>query len=782
MLGPFRRLAISMFLGLVSIATPHADAQPPASKSPASGEASKLPPGEYALPGEDPPKVFVPARPRTVEEQKRVESLRYYAVARALEEGRQFSEAVKSLEKALVGDPNSTAVLRRLTRINFGLGRDDAGVAFGRRALETEPGDLETVELLVRHFKDDPAAAETLLKDVARNPKLAKNSVGALYVELELGNLYEASLQFDKAATAFSKVVDALDDNSVLKLSPSELRRFLGTDEAQAYFRFGRVFFQAKKPDLAIKAFRRGLVFDPDEPSLLLSLAQTFLEAGKPEEALTYVEQFLKRQPRGRETYDLFARILVSLKREGEVIPRLEKYAAADPKNLPLQLALAERYKLSGQAAKAQAIFTVLMAEQRDTQEFGELFPKLLKDRKPEELLQLLTRVYSRLKRFEPIQPQIDLLVSDPAFTDQVIDTGIKMLSTSPPSLDLIEGYGLLTKICYDGKRLEKLTELLRWSLKRLPNPFATYQELIITYYQLGKFNDAELACREMMDKFPDERNSKILSLLGEVQSKAGKTAEAIATFREVLKLDPTDLRALQSLGELLVLDGKADEAIATVRDVAKANPNISEFGFVLSRVMGLAGRKDEAIALLKGLLDRFPADPDLIMRARSSLSILYTEMNDFPKAEAELEILFAKNPEEPGINNDLGYLYADQGKNLEKAEMMIRKAVAEDPDNYAYLDSLGWVLFKRGKFEEARGPLEKAQADTRADSTIPEHLGDVYFQLQEPVKAKAAWERALKLASEARPVDRRVGEIKKKIQSLQQFVPAPKPKTGDSP
>ena len=156
--------------------------------------------------------------------------------------------------------------------------------------------------------------------------------------------------------------------------------------------------------------------------------------------------------------------------------------------------------------------------------------------------------------------------------------------------------------------------------------------------------------------------------------------------------------------------------------------------------------------------------------------------MGDFAKGEAELEILFAKNPDDPGINNDLGYLYADQGKNLEKAEAMIRKAVAEEPDNYAYLDSLGWVLFKRGKFEEARRPLEKAQADPRADSTIPDHLGDVYFQLQLPAKAKEAWERALKLAGQAKPADKRLAEIQKKLESLKQFEPSPRPKTGDNP
>ena len=285
-----------------------------------------------------------------------------------------------------------------------------------------------------------------------------------------------------------------------------------------------------------------------------------------------------------------------------------------------------------------------------------------------------------------------------------------------------------------------------------------------------------------MIDKFPDERNARNLGILADIQFKGGKVEAGIATAREAVKLDPNDLEAIQSLAELLLLAGKADEAVATVRGVLKADPNNPVLNFELGRILTRSRKTDEAIAQFKGMIERYPNNEELVKIARSSLSSIYADLNDFAKAEAELETIFAKNPDDAGINNDLGYLYADQGKNLEKAEAMIRKALSEEPDNFAYLDSLGWVLFKRGKFQEARGPLEKAQSDTRPDSTIPDHLGDVYFQLQEHAKAKAAWERALKIASDAKPVDKRLPEIRKKLKSLEQFVPSPKPKTGDTP
>jgi tetratricopeptide (TPR) repeat protein len=783
MLGPFRRSLILAALGWASVAPiTTVRGQATAPKPPSSDPSAKPTPADFGLPGEDPPKAFVPARPRTVEEQKRVESLRYYAVGRAYEERRQFIEAIKAFEKALESEPGSTPVLRRLSRINFALGRDEAAVAIGRRILEAEPGDVETVELLLRHFKEDPPSAEALLLEVSKNPKLDKKSIGALYVEYELGNFFEASLQFDKAAAAFAKVVDAIDDKANSRLTPADLRRFLGTEESQSYLRFGRVFLQAKRTDLAIKAFQRGLVYDPEDALLLIYLSQTFLEAGKPEEALGLVERFLKRQPPGREPYDQLARILTTLNRENEIIPRLEKYAKDSPKNLPLQFALAERYNLAGMPAKAQMIFNTLLAEQRDTQGFVEQFPKLLKEKKSEELLQLLCKVAGKLRQLDAIQPQIDLLTADPVATAEVLDAGLKMLTSNPPSLDIAEGYSVLHKIAYESKNYDKLVELLRWSLKKVPNPFLTYRELIITYYQAGKYAESEAAWREMIEKFPDERTAENLSLLAEVQSKGGRVEAAVETAQEALKLEPNDPGALQTLVNLLVLAEKANDAVALLQGRLKQDPNNARVALTLASTLARARRSDEAIALYKTLIERFANDEDIFKFAHSGLSIVYTELNDFAKAEAELEVIFARTPDEAGINNDLGYLYADQGKNLEKAEAMIRKAVAEEPDNYAYLDSLGWVLFKRGKFQEARIPLERAQSDPRQDATIPDHLGDVYFQLQELPKARAAWERALKIANESKPPDKKLGEIKKKLQSLQSFTPSPKPKTGDSP
>src|SRR5207237_10215757 len=112
-------------------------------------------------------------------------------------------------------------------------------------------------------------------------------------------------------------------------------------------------------------------------------------------------------------------------------------------------------------------------------------------------------------------------------------------------------------------------------------------------------------------------------------------------------------------------------------------------------------------------------------------------------------------------------------------------EALVEE-ENSAYLDTLGWVLFKRSKVKEAVEPLEKAvQKLTDVDSgnaTIFEHLGDVYFQLQENAKAKTAWQSAEKTALKGNPPDKRLPEIRKKLESLEKLGKVPRPSAGNTP
>ncbi len=136
-------------------------------------------------------------RPRTIATGQEV--VRLYAAGRALEDRREWTDAVAVLQEALKLEPDSIAVARRLCRLYIGaLSRPDLAVEYGKRVLKAEPGDSETLSQLVEYYRrDQPAAAESILNEVLANPKLEAHAFGRLLAQSELGRLYSGPAASD---------------------------------------------------------------------------------------------------------------------------------------------------------------------------------------------------------------------------------------------------------------------------------------------------------------------------------------------------------------------------------------------------------------------------------------------------------------------------------------------------------------------------------------------------------------------------------------------------------
>jgi tetratricopeptide (TPR) repeat protein len=753
----------------------------------------------FNRPGDDPPLPFVPKDPQTVEDRKRIESIRLFTTARALEDRLSFAEAANVLQEAFKLDPDSVAIARRLSRLYVGpLGRPDDAVKYGKIALAAEPSDTETLERLFAFFvkRKDFAACETLLKEVLANPKLAPHAPGRLVALLELGRLYSGPLdQVDKAADAYTQLMAELDDKAANRLSPGDLQRILGNDPAETYMSFGVAFLAAKREDLAIRALEHGLVYDEANPQIPLLLADTLLKSKKGAQALALVERYIKRQPQGIEAYELLSKVLKELKQEDQITPRLEAAAKNDSKNIPLQYVLADRYRETGQVEKAEELYKSLLKNQPTPQTYRALAASLLKRRKAGDLLKVICEAVGRPQGLEAVMPQLQAAASDDSLAEEMLDEGLKQLSATPPELPPT-AFFVLSNIANPDRgsrkeaRLERLLKLQRLMLDRTPNP-KIYIEIADTQQRMDQYGEAAATLEQMMEKYPNEKNSRYLSILSSFYRRAGKTDKALDAARQAVAIEPNDPESQSQLADLLGDLGKLDEAIPILEKIIKAEQGNPMYEFRLGGLLTKFGRNAEAVKLFQDMLKRYGSKDDLARMIHSSLSVIYVNQGDYSKGEAELESALERFPDDAGVNNDLGYLYADQGKNLEKAEAMIRKALKEDPENYAYLDSLGWVLFKRGKVKEAVEPLEKAveihkQMEKRGivppDATLPEHLGDVFLQLQEVDKARASWLEAEEAAAKSIPPDKRLAEIRKKLGSLGAIDPAPKASTSQTP
>jgi tetratricopeptide (TPR) repeat protein len=159
--------------------------------------------------------------------------------------------------------------------------------------------------------------------------------------------------------------------------------------------------------------------------------------------------------------------------------------------------------------------------------------------------------------------------------------------------------------------------------------------------------------------------------------------------------------------------------------------------------------RTSDAQRVLDASRAAVAADPDELYY----VAHLYDRLENKRMSEQVLQDVLKLDPKNVPASNDLGYLWADEGKNLGEAENMIRHAVTAEPENAAYLDSLGWVLYKRGQFEEAQRHLDNAIKHVdRPDPVVLDHLGDVLYRLNQRDQAVKTWKLSLNRVDDSGP------------------------------
>ncbi len=313
------------------------------------------------------------------------------------------------------------------------------------------------------------------------------------------------------------------------------------------------------------------------------------------------------------------------------------------------------------------------------------------------------------------------------------------------------------------------------------------YGTLIELYFDSKMYADCLRVCKELLQLKTDDAKPRIV-LRAFTEEGTGETDFIEDTsFDSAKRLRPEvqryQVRALTKLG-------KYEQALKQAEKLVKIKGEVDWVGLQLKGwVQREAGEFDAAAAIYEDVLKRVEGDTDLkpikrdevTERLRAELSNIYVDLKKIDEAAKQLQILVDKKPDEPGYYNDLGYILADHDMRLDEAEQMIRQALKldlakrkKDPDydpktdhdNGAYLDSLGWVLFKKKQYPEARKYLEQALEDKAAQHIeIYDHLGDVCIAMGDRDAAIRAWEQGLKHVTETRrDQDRRVA-VEKKIE-----------------
>lgn len=718
-----------------------------------------------------------PAPPITA--TARQDALARYGAGVWLARRDRLLSAAKSFEAAARLDPDAAAPLRELVPIYAQLGRETQAIRLARRVLEKDPEDADTAHTLARLLYDlgEPKDAVAAARLAAASPTLADRPDKALAVYRDLAKLADATGDFAGAADALNQAIDLLKAHRRAVLGAGGFtRQEADAALADSYERLGKVRVKQEKFEPAAEAFLAAhrLYADPEKANdagaaarLDWNLSGVYAEKGDPAAALLHLERFLRRQPRAAEPYDRLAALLRRAGHGDEVIGQLRGYAEQDPKNESLLAVMAaELARDPITRRQADDIFARLDRTSNNPQVIRVAFRSHVETGRAGLVVADLDRAY------EAAHPATPTMPADPAEDEKrAFATGKARAFADTLRAEPVWAVAVLRAAAED----------LATGTRRNSR---TWHFLAALAARHGKLDLAAGQFRQAARTAPRESEAAAYTGLLDVLWRQRKPAEIATVCRDALRssrLDPMffNYHLAQALANL----GKADEAIVTAnRAIAQAGETgrlDAQVGKL--RVLHTLGRHADAIAQGRKLLDTVttPADRN---RVRYVLAGAYYSAKKYAEWEAELRAILDADPDHAGACNDLGYHLADQGRNLDEAERLVRHAIATDradrrkagdaePVSAAYVDSLGWVLFRRGKLAEARETLERAVSipEGATHGEIWDHLGDVCFRLGDKLKARAAWEQALtRYTTEPRALQAgRPDEVKRKIKRV---------------
>jgi tetratricopeptide (TPR) repeat protein len=269
-------------------------------------------------------------------------------------------------------------------------------------------------------------------------------------------------------------------------------------------------------------------------------------------------------------------------------------------------------------------------------------------------------------------------------------------------------------------------------------NPFSAQarQTLARAYAAAGDLNSAIQTIEDVVEEEP-----RLLRVLAAYQHQAGKLTEAIATYSKALEGEPSNKDIKRNRILALYEAEQYDRAAQFAEDARRQHPDDPRFPPLLADSISKTGNTARAIEILESAIRTFAADANTHL----ALAGMYSDVGRGADAEKSARQALAVEPTNPRVLNYLGYMLAQNGKNLDEAIQLVNRALQAAPGEGAYLDSLGWAHFRRGDLNEAEKYIGAAAAKMPDNAEVLDHLGDLHARLGRWQDAIAAWTRALK-------------------------------------
>jgi tetratricopeptide (TPR) repeat protein len=497
----------------------------------------------------------------------------------------------------------------------------------------------------------------------------------------------------------------------------------------------------------------------PHDLDSMVSLGQIYLSESQPEKAAEVFRELLSQRPGSRMVYSLLTEALMQSQQLAEAEALLQEAVEFDQTFSRARLQLAELQSERGDHRAAAATLRGAPEEQQDDS----------------ELQRLLAFELHHLGDYEDALKVLDLLLEQhPDYfagrylkavslaalgrDNEAVYLLRDLLQERPENLELA---ALLAQLAERQGEQQEAIAVLQSVEERLRDGGKTDQAMrargqqAMVFARSGSWQAVVDLLEPMLSENLSAGDLDWSLLLAEALTRLERQEEALEVLSRFEPGGTAERRVWAKQAEILFAIDRADEAEQKLAQL-RSSGDLDDLALV-AEVYQTHERYEEAIPVLLQAREIEPRSTSFLFW----LGAAYERLGRKQEAEEALGEVLEIDPDFAPALNYLGYMWAEQGENLERALELVQHAVNLDPDNGAYIDSLGWAHFQLGQYDEARGYLEKAVDLVGEDAVVLEHLGDLYLALSRREDARALYRRALAVGGE------NSGQLQEKLDRL---------------
>jgi tetratricopeptide (TPR) repeat protein len=613
--------------------------------------------------------------------------------------------------------------------------------AFGLDPSSQQIGDeLAEIYYQSQRIRDAVNEAQSILsKDPDNLP--ARRLLARIYVRT-LGDLSNTAGQRDTLAHATEQY------REILRLDPVD------TDSALWLARLYRLQNDMDKAEAVLRAL---LAREPANESGVEQLTQLLLDEGKSQEGVSLLQGMLQRAPTPR-LWELLGDAYNQIHDLPNAEMAYRKASEFQPDDIHHLKVLAQTLLVEEKYPEA------LEKYQRLTQMDAD---------DPDNFLRL-AEIYRRLKQLDKAEESIRLAKAGAPNSLEVTYTEASIYEEEGRFDDSIR---VLSEAVTGVKSESEFTPSRRRTLAIL------YQQLGQLYRETSNYSAAVNTFEEMVRLGPEEdRRARVMIM--DTYRDARDMPKALEAARKAVDAYPKERSILIAQALLYGENAQADQAVSRLRAILDGSPADFEIQLDIAQVYEESKRWVDAEQSIRAA-EKIQSNPQSSEMTGFLLGAIFERQKKFDQAEEEFRKVLDGNPKNASTLNYYGYMLADRGIRLEEATGLIKRALAEEPKNAAFQDSLGWAYFKQDRLPEAEEMLRQAATRESHDPTILSHLGDLYAKMGKDGLAEAQWQKSLDEWHRALPADfepTKMAEVEQKISALkrrlaQQKAPAdPKP------